>query len=46
LQKFQISKPDGEAGPEALPSKYNMESKLTAEMKAGESPINFQLTSE
>lgn len=42
----RISKPDGEAGPEILPTKYNMESELTAEVTAGDNPIDFQLTSK
>jgi hypothetical protein len=40
--------PDPETGetPPALPAKYNTESTLTADVKAGDNTVNFELTSQ
>lgn len=44
--KVSISKPDGEAGPDLVPMKYNFQTTLTAEVSAGENVQNFELESK
>lgn len=44
--KISISKPDGEAGPDLVPMKYNFQTTLTADVAAGENVHDFKLTSK
>lgn len=37
---------EGQSTPVVVPSRYNVDSTLTAEVKAGENTINFDLTSK